>query len=448
MFGSAVSRWTALHFAVALAAFAAAQALMAGGAAYPAATLLAPATLVAVHLLTVGWLTLLIFGALHQFVPVIAARSKATGWPALLSLLAIVVGLAGMETGFLSLASMLAPRTISLLPAGGALVLAGAALAATPIAHTLWSARPLPFSARFVLLGLVFLLATLALGLMFAFAIRFPETIQWAGMSTKGLRLHVLSGLLGWFTLTAMGVSYRLLSMFTLAPEERGALGRAVLWLSAGGLATTWLLGAIEASGLTVPTSLNALAYAVLWLGGALYLFDMVRLFRARRRPKLELNAVAAIAALAAFGLCLLGTVLATITGRLEEMAGPLAYLFVFGWLSGLGLSQLYKIVPFITWLERYGALLGKQSVPRVQDLVDERRDRPWFVVYFAAVGAGALFGALGWTLGWRVAIGVHLLATLMIVRALWLARSGKPQLVQTSPATIGGGRPLPTTGN
>ena len=389
MFGSAVSRWTPLHFAVALTAFAVAQALMAGGAAYPALPLLAPATLVAVHLLTVGWLTLLIFGALHQFVPVIAGRSKATGWPALLSLLAIVAGLGGMETGFLSLEGVLAPQAISFLPAGGTLVLVGAALGAVPLARTLWSARPLAFSARFVSLGLVFLLATIGLGLAFALVFAFPGTFQWAAMPTEGLRLHVLSGLLGWFTLTAMGVSYRLLSMFTLAPEERGALGNAALWLSAGGLAAAWLLGAIEASGQTVPAVLSAPAYVALALGAALYLFDMAGMLRARRRLKLELNAAMAIAALAALGVCLAAAVSATITRSLGALTGPLGYLFVFGWLSGLGMSQLYKIVPFVTWLERYGGLLGKQPVPRVQDLVNEPRDRPWFVLYFVAVAAG-----------------------------------------------------------
>jgi uncharacterized protein (DUF2249 family) len=104
-----------------------------------------------------------------------------------------------------------------------------------------------------------------------------------------------------------------------------------------------------------------------------------------------------------------------------------LGYLFLFGWLSGLGLSQLYKIVPFLTWIERYGSLLGKQAVPRVQDLVNERRDRPWFILYFASVAIGTLFAALGWPAAWRVAVLGHLVAAFMIVRALWLVRHGKP---------------------
>ncbi|MGH7001467.1 MAG: hypothetical protein ACREEA_08170, partial [Stellaceae bacterium] len=92
------------------------------------------------------------------------------------------------------------------------------------------------------------------------------------------------------------------------------------------------------------------------------------------------------------------------------------------------GLSQLYKIVPFLTWLERYGSVLGKQPVPRVQDLVDEPRDRPWFLLYFVAVAFGTLCIALGWPVLWRIAVFGHLVATLMIVRALWLVRHSTPR--------------------
>lgn len=439
MFGSAVSRWTMLHFGAALTFFLLAQIAMVGGLTFPAAPLLAPTTLATVHLLTIGWLTILMFGALHQFVPVITARGSVAGTPALVALVAMVLGLVGMEAGFLALGGILPMAMLAALPLGGILVLAGAIIAGASIARTLWQARPLPFSARFVAVGLACLLAVLAMGIVLGTAFAAPR-LAWARAFTDGLRLHFLAGLVGWFTLIALGVSYRLLSMFTLAPEERGRLGAAVLWLTAGGFVVAWLLDLARALGAPVPKVAITIAAVAVGVGLALYVLDMVLLYRARRRRKLELNTGMALPAIAALALCLVCGAVLAFRGTSEQTLGALGYLFVFGWLSGLALSQLYKIVPFLTWLARYGSVLGKQKVPRVQDLVDERRDRPWFLLYFVTVVVGTVLILLGQPVLWRAAVAVQLLATLMIVRAIWLARFGAPRaLPSASPA-----RPFP----
>lgn len=419
MFGSVISRWTMAHFWAAVILFIVAQAAMAAGFAFPTASLGAPTTLAAVHLLTVGWITVLMLGALHQFLPVITAQSIVAGRSALVSLIAILTGLAGMEAGFLAMGGIVPMACMICLPIGGTLVLAGFITSSIVLVRILWRTRPLPFSAWFVAVGLGFLLVTAVMGLIMGITFARPELVPWPEALSTGFHLHLLAGLVGWFTLTAMGVSYRLLSMFTLAPEQRGRLGTAVLVLSAGGTVAAWLIGLADALGLPVPGEAVALAAAV--AGIALYFVDMVRLFRARRRRNLELNTAMAVPPLVAFAASLAG-VLVIAAGN-DAVIGPVGYLFIFGWLSGLGLSQLYKIVPFLIWLERFGHLLGKQEVPRVQDLVDEHRDRPWFWLYFAAVAAGFVAGLFGWTLVWRLAIAGHLAATLMIVRALRLAR-------------------------
>ena len=108
--------------------------------------------------------------------------------------------------------------------------------------------------------------------------------------------------------------------------------------------------------------------------------------------------------------------------GQLSEQIGAVVFLLVFGWLSGLGLSQLYKIVAFLTWLECYGPVLGKTATPRVQDLVDETRARKWFVLYYLSVWAATAFLLAPYLLGFRLAVAAMIVATLGLT--VHLARS------------------------
>jgi hypothetical protein len=412
MTGVSLSRWTMSYFAAALVALLAAEVLMLLGFGFPNAPIGAPATLVLVHLVALGWLSLLLCGALFQFVPVLVAKPLHDNRLPLATLGCLLAGLGLLLCGFLQLDGTLAGE-MPLLAAGGALLALGFALVLYNLGRTLWSGRPLPLPARFVVAGLCSIAATAALGVIFSSVLAGLTTAPpLAALTASGLPLHIVAGIGGWLTFTAMGVSYRLLAMFMLAPEDKRWTSLAALWGGVGVLVLSVGGGgaAILLNGDPTPILVAAAVLAVPVL--AVYGWDVVRLYNRRKRRRLETNSLMAAPALLslAVGAALLLALLAL--GQLPRFTPAVIYLLAFGWLSGLGLSQLYKIVAFVTWLECYGPVLGRMQTPRVQDLVVENRARTWFYLYFGAVWLGTVALLADQELVFRGLAAVLLLAT------------------------------------
>jgi hypothetical protein len=141
MMGAALSRWTMASFAAALLFLIGAEALMVAGYGFPVADIRAPQTLVLVHMVTIGWLSLLLLGALFQFVPVLVSKPLLHENLVLPSLAALLGGLACLLCGFLHLAAGGGAAAFLLSLAG--LLLRGAVRAGAGRAHRLaLPARP------------------------------------------------------------------------------------------------------------------------------------------------------------------------------------------------------------------------------------------------------------------------------------------------------------------
>jgi len=435
LYGVKVSRWSVTYFVIALGSLLLAELLWATGIADPLAGLSTGWVLVAVHLTTIGWMTILMLGALQQFVPVLTTKELASqslaGW----TLGLLLVGLGFLLVGFLSLPSGIFFGALWTLPTGGTLIVVGVILALINMGITLGRAWPWAFHEWLIAGGLFFLFLTVSLGLTFTIGFSSPGAlgpVVGPAVFGQGLVAHVVGGIVGWLTLTALGVSYKLLSMFTLAPEHRGFWGWAVLGLTGIGVLLAW-----TAQWGFWPW-LNSIGWGLGWLGLAIFLVDMVRLYRQRKRRQMELNARAARWALWSLGLALVGVALVGLGHQWHRWVAGIVFLWLYGWLGGLGLTQLYKILPFLTWIERYGKKMGRQRTPRVQDLVNEARDEPAYAGYFVAVGTAA--AGLVWGRDWlfRVGMWMALVATADIARALWKVRHGD----EPDPETTGVPRP------
>jgi hypothetical protein len=291
--------------------------------------------------------------------------------------------------GFLQLSGRIDPA-LPCFALAGLLLGTGFALVLWNLARTLWSAQARPLPARFVLVGLAGVAVTAALGILFALVLGGTTLSEpLLALASSGLPLHVIAGLGGWLTFTAMGVSYRLLAMFMLAPDVERPGTKIALYLGAAALITAVVGGALAILFEANP-AWELLAGGGLGLAAfALYAIDVLHLYRARKRQHLELNSrvtALALTSLAASVLLIAGLL---VLGKLADLVGAAVFLIAFGWLSGLGLAQLYKIVAFLTWLECYGPVLGRTPTPRVQDLVVESRAAKWFWLYVLAVWAG-----------------------------------------------------------
>ncbi|MDO1582889.1 hypothetical protein [Rhizobium oryzicola] len=153
------------------------------------------------------------------------------------------------------------------------------------------------------------------------------------------------------------------------------------------------------------------------------YEVDLWRMVKSRRRKVLEANS---LGALISVPWLLIALALVCAALWLPVSAGLAVagfYLLLMGWLTGLGLAQLYKIISFLTWLKTYGSLMGRRDVPTVQDLVRERHSLSLMIGYYLAVFGGALALGLGLTLLFRVAAGVQLLMVIGLVLEFIRAR-------------------------
>ena len=423
MVGVALSRWTMSYFASALVALVAAECLMALGFGYPAAPIQAPETLVLVHIVAIGWLSLLMCGALFQFVPVLVAHPLHSNSQPLPTLGFLLAGLAALLLGFLRLTGQPMPG-VAFFPIAATLLGAGFGFALWNLGRTLWAARPLPLPARFVVVGLISVGATAAFGIVFSLVLGGATTYpHFLDVTAVGVPLHVIAGLGGWLTFTAMGVSYRLLAMFLLAPELEGASTRSAFYFGTAALVVV-ILGGVAAicfgGSVTLVLSVaGLLGFSALVLYGR----DILHLYRARKRRMVELNGRMAAFALANLAAAAILIVILVSTGALGRHAAAVVFLVSFGWLSGLGLAKLYKIVAFLTWLECYGPVLGKTATPRVQDLVVERRAIKWFMLYFLAVWSATAGLLVDQPLAFRMSAGVMVVATGGIIVQLVRAR-------------------------
>lgn len=376
------------HFAAALAFLCAGAAALVWAAPDIAMGLFPlPRVVAATHLLTLGWITTSILGALYQFLPV--ALGTPIRWPRVADVtFALHVPGVALFVGGLA-AGWPAVRGLGAAMFGIALLLFAVNLAAT-----LRRAETRDVTWWALAAATAYLVVTIALGLALALNLS-TGVLGDARFLALGVHVHVAA--LGWVLLVLVGVGRHLLPMFLLSHGVGDGGVKAAVALIAAGVGALVLLHHLPAF-VFLPIA-GGLAAA----GAAAFLVHAARLYRHRVKPRLDPGMRLAAIALTFLALALVLAPAALLQGfAAPRLAVAYATALILGGLTLFVAGHYYKILPFLVWYHRFGPLVGKREVPRVADLYGAR----------AGNAAGALLAA-----------GVAGLLAATATGSAWLAR-------------------------
>ncbi|MBF0399715.1 MAG: hypothetical protein HQL90_02990 [Magnetococcales bacterium] len=379
-------------------------------------TPLLPETVAMVHLLTLGWIATVMFGAMYQMIPVLGGGPvpwlQGCRWVHLLLIVGVLTLVLELGVGLHRWLLLVASFSL-----GGALTLfivpVGIALVRAPVVHpTLWAMR----------IAIVSLIAVLTMGLIFLgeYAHGFLPMDRYAMVG-----VHLVWGLFGWIGTLMLGVSFHVLPMFYMMPlfprpqANKILLGLVISWILLPAFILLW----------------NPVPYGLVWLAAlpalaalGLYGKIMVTLFRNRKRKKwdvtLRLWQVGYLSGALAVGVMLAWPVL-----EADRWRYLFAVLFLFGFVSSIMTGMLYRIIPFLTWFHRYSQQAGRPGIPMMEDLTPKKSAQwQW---WNQGLGVVVLGGAVltGWDPLVRLGGGTLVMAGLMLWYLLYFAlRSRLPE--------------------
>ena len=405
--GGPVSRpLLAAYFLVALLGWAAAAvATLAAADELAAGNPLAPAPVLAVHLLALGVLPFAVSGACFHLLPVMLRNDLPSQ-----RLLWLALPLLG--GGFL-VAIGLQRDAPPLLWTGAALVTAGLAIVLAEIGTLVARAprgRMLIASRIGVALSCFHVVAALCLG-----ALAFSQSLPFAGVAyPRWLLIHLHVALVGWIALLIVTVGRNLgpmLAQAPAAPRRSRPLDELALTLG------LWLLLAGIAAGTRIATLAGGLVVV-----GALGRFAwlMLRVARTRRAP-LE----APLAHLLAGGLFLVQAAVAGIAAAAgvggTRLVVAYVVLLLFGWAGGVVVGHVGKLLALSLWVWWPPGPRPKQAAlyPRRLGLVEALT----FAAGVEALALGVLVGSTPLARGGAIALVASATLTLAGAALTWRRR-------------------------
>lgn len=345
------------------------------------------------HLGTLGFLAMVMVGALYQMVPVVAGAPVPKVRLAYLVHALLLLGLIGMQFGLFSQASSTISADVAATGFGIGVhtLLTGLFLFLLPVLWTLVRAPIQDATVNGMRLALIGLAIAAVVGVLLA-----------AGHSGRGfptqrldyLKIHLCLALLIWVGYLIVAVSWQVVPMFYMTPTLSKRTKK--LMLLAGYVSAVALLLCLFVHWPAKHRILIAAAPAaiVVWLvqpAQTLYLLAK------RNRPRADGSLLFWRTGMVV-GLALLPLGLLAYFSIKPQWAMLWGWWAIWGWAGMIVHGMLTRIVPFLVWFHRMSPLVGLRPVPSMRGLLSQDQIKLGWLLHLASllVGSAAILATNG----------------------------------------------------
>lgn len=329
------------------------------------------------HFLLLGFAAMIAMGAMYQLVPVAFLTPIWNQTFGFVQLYTTVIGI----TVFAILLGIKPDFAIY----GGIIAIIGIIMFVIQMVKTIFKQKKMNTMTYFIIGALTCFFLTIVAGFLLAWNLAFGSV----GNHNTILYSHIVLGVAGWFTLLIFSFSYKLVPMFSLSHGFSMKWAKPAFFTYVAGLVV--LIGSFWAGSEIIQT----IGWFLLMLGFMFFALDVREILSKRIKKKLDKPFSFSILAII-IGLSI--HVLAFVV-RIAGVDDPviwswIIFLYVMGWIIFSILGYLYKIVPFLWWTHKYADKIGKEKVPTLKEMIDEKLSVVLFVLFIISV-AGLVAGAL-----------------------------------------------------
>jgi len=353
-----------------------------------------------IHMALLGFVTMTIMGAMYQIVPTVLGVKLHNPRLAEAQFWLFNLGVLGLTISFFTGRPYIVPLAILT-------VLSSYLFVFIIIATHRSSKAPSTLTMKFFLAALFYFSLAIAMGA----ALTLPQLRQMA-LYYKGNYLvgHVHLALIGFVTFTIMGAMYQMLPMLALKKLYSPKIGELQFWLVNIGI-LGFYLGTLSR---TKP--LLSFFGALIALAAYLFVYNMFKTLSAEG-AKFDISVKFFVSALAYLTIaCTMGVVLTIFYKDLYGVRGILtahAHLASMGFITLTIMGAIYHLVPMLAWMTRFSDKVGKEKVPSIGELFDQR---------LASIQFGmANLGVAGFFLGILLSKNLAILSGVVFLASVYL---------------------------